>query len=366
MRYEPGLLESDIDADPRLVVVSGSTGFRWSLESKGDAIPDRSQLSVVIQGRRGREVLLSQRYSESGECGWEQWRDCVAVDLLPIDQTGSVAGETVSVPVSAGGDEEEIEFLRGKYPGEVLIRPSAKRTVYPSVVIWRRVQNGIWRQASEGERIPEGGTRVTIPQFQGAFAVGREGGHLEAVQFFAFGSLLRGTEQDFSEILTLYPDPPLREERLDMWPAWVQDQVVGPIEEYRELNKCNLDHYNIDHELRVLIRKALLGPFLEPEFDEWQPQLSIEEFTSIQWPNLDKIFRTVDAPAAFKVAFDLRASPLLEEALEWAGPLTAHVDSCLRLASIREQHRRVQSCLLFECESLKISVSLYHALEGSS
>lgn len=347
--FEPSLLKArQMLAEP-LIAESLPHGFRWDAGTAA---------KVIVRGVRGQTELLAYDCPKSGESQWRQWPGCSYVDLFPLGGDGSVAGEIVRLRRLIHASGVDVEFAQGGSRNEVTIRPMSAEVASGKVVVWHRIQRNQWQRNERGVLGRRGRTE-RIPDEQGAFAVEGPARQLWGLQLFGFGWLAPMSDGTRQEMADIYPLD-TSEGEWDDWPLWMLQQFVNPL--VAHLSTSPETPIPLHERLRIAARRELFAGAL-PGFNDWRPDLTIEEFAGERWPEMAAVLSLQLPPVDFAQAFALRDSPTLAEALERAGGDASLLPTYIRVAPISISLRRVRSFLPHEGELWELTEEIQRALD---
>jgi hypothetical protein len=308
LQYEAWLLPASSPVPGAIAIASTPDGFHC--EATGPAA------AIAAYGIRGRGTSLEYRLSPRHEVFWAQFSGCNSIDLIPVDSSDEVAGESVRIAVPSFAAGQQIQFRERPFEQCALAGPLTKAARSFRIVAWHRVQNDEWHPVGASEPIGAEGILLRIPQHQGAFAVVDAGNNLEFVQFFGFGRLVPFNETDRQEFIACYPVAPAQPEEWERWPGWVQNLISGIARHSRDAAEgasTDLGRY-----LRAAVRETLLGPYL-PAGSDRRLELTIEESALACWPALRTILSDLPDAETLTLAIENINSPRFAEALDWCG-----------------------------------------------
>jgi len=332
--YEPSLVAPEEAARVPLTLKATSFGFEWNVAGAA---------ALTACGIRDGKVVGVVQMPLSGSSCWEQWPGCAAVDLVPTDTAGRVAGESARLRQPQASESGRVIFVEAG-EGRVCVQPSTPHLAACRLLAWHRVQERSWNIGREYGAIGAG-LLVEIPAYQGGFAV-ESSGRLLTSQAFAFGRLHQTATADRAEMERLYPVAQERRDIWDDWPAWLRDGVVACIEPFAQGGPPPADAAGQVAWLRTVMRRALLGRYFPEGFDQWRPDAPIEQFAASHWPALAGVLALGPDAAALRLALDLReSSRQLEESVAWADGRGTALWSCLRLWPQLALYRKLAEAL---------------------
>jgi len=341
LSYEPGAPKNGEPLPVLFRVIPTETGFRWEAECA----------AVAAEWVRGRQILLAERMAREGACEWDQGPGCHAVDLTPLDATGKPVGEAVRLVTPFHVTESKVITFSEPRPGEVTISTPYEVLRARRFQIWQRIDFKTWRHVDTVRPIPANGLVLPIPPGQGAFVL-VDGEYIEEVQFYGLKHLRTGSREDYQQLAQNFSSRSTGNGKADGWPLWVVKDLIEPVTAFIPEFKTEFLETKPEIGLRVLTRQVLFGKYLPNRFSDWMPEITIEEFAEIHWPQLSPLVRAPDddnriKAKAMKVAFALleRNPCWVKDALDWAGPRTAAMGACLRLIPIQKKHEFLGSIL---------------------